>query len=40
MDRMATIDATGARAPAARLVDALEPIEQEHTIEGLVMGEP
>jgi len=24
----------------ARLVDALEPIEQEHTIEGLVMGEP
>jgi hypothetical protein len=24
----------------ARLVDELEPIEQEHTIEGLVMGEP
>jgi hypothetical protein len=24
----------------ARVVETLEPIEQEHTIEGLVMGEP
>jgi hypothetical protein len=24
----------------ARLVETLEPIKQEHTIEGLVMGEP
>jgi hypothetical protein len=24
----------------ARLVEELEPIKQEHTIEGLVMGEP
>jgi hypothetical protein len=24
----------------ARLVEQLEPIKQEHTIEGLVMGEP
>jgi hypothetical protein len=24
----------------ARLVEELEPISQEHTIEGLVMGEP
>ena len=24
----------------ARVVEALEPITQEHTIEGLVMGEP
>lgn len=31
----------GARAHLpARLVDELEPIRQEHTIEGLVMGEP